>query len=100
MKTYKISPDDLIQGDEGRVESSEALVDGLEVGVADVNHRVVGVQSAELKWQPKFYYHPNRGGVAILLTCATTFPTTFWQCSWNEETLWSVGRNFASDTYK
>ena len=49
MKTCKISPDDLVKGDEGGVESGEALVDGLEVGVADVNHRVVGVQSAELK---------------------------------------------------
>ena len=54
MKTCKISPDDLVKGDEGGVESGEALVDGLEVGVADVNHRVVGVQSAELKLQRNY----------------------------------------------
>ena len=48
MRTYKISPDDLVQGNKGGVEPCEALVDRLEVGVADVNHRVGGVQSAQL----------------------------------------------------
>ena len=59
MKTCKISPDDLVKGDEGGVDSGEALVDGLEVGVADVNHRVVGVQSAELKLQQNIFLPPE-----------------------------------------
>ena len=59
MITYNISPDDLVKGDEGGVESGEALVDGLEVGVADVNHRVVGVQSAELNLQRNVLQPPD-----------------------------------------